>query len=142
MSHLLPSSASFGGFLPARDAGLVGRAGRLAALAADETGEADARSSGFLCVISLLSTFLRPLVTSGPSSANRPPAAGAGALSDAADDAGVKFKGSWPCTEREPMCASAIVSGRLFCARRKHGCRVREAADGPWGSRRRRSCGT
>lgn len=43
-----------------------------------------ALSAGFLCVISLLSTFLRPLVTSSPrlrsaKTADTPPAAGVGA---------------------------------------------------------------
>ena len=42
-----------------------------------------ALNSGFLCVISLLSTFLRPFVTSAPrlssaKTADTPPAAGAG----------------------------------------------------------------
>jgi hypothetical protein len=90
-SHLLPSRASFGGFLPASAAGFVGRTGFLAAAGTT----ADARSSGFLCVISLLSTFLRPLVTSPPSSANRPPPPPfVGAVADSVVAGAVKDRGS------------------------------------------------
>lgn len=128
MSHLLPSSASFGGFLPARDAGLVGRAGRLAALAADETGEADARSSGFLCVISLLSTFLRPFVTSPPSSSKRPLGA-AGAAVDP-DEEGTKVKASWPYHTNGRWSAISTKVANL------------DARYSPWGSMRLRSYGT
>lgn len=49
-----------------------------------------ARNSGFLWVISLLSTLRRPLVTSPPMSANRPfvgPAGAAGLEAEAALDA-------------------------------------------------------
>lgn len=103
ISHLFPSKTNLGGLLPANAAGFAGRAGffpaamdisvnpvyvelRMILYIPGGVGEpgtvCPALNDGFLCVISLLSTFLRPLVTSSPrlSSANTaatPPAGGA-----------------------------------------------------------------
>lgn len=64
----MPSSANFDGFLPASAAGLDGLTGRFGvAWPPAEAGTTlDARNSGFLCVISDLSTFRKPFVTSSP----------------------------------------------------------------------------
>lgn len=70
--HLLPSSSVFGGFLT-KLAGFFGMVGRPSlppsAPASPAEGDATvppARSAGFLCVISLLSTLRRPPVTLPP----------------------------------------------------------------------------
>jgi hypothetical protein len=88
MTHLFPSRANFDGLLPDKDCGLVGFSGFFGAdtinhcLTLDRPSsggliipEAEpevlgttlpALSAGFLCVISLFSTFLKPLVTASP----------------------------------------------------------------------------
>jgi hypothetical protein len=78
MTHLLPSSANLAGFFACNALGFVGLVGRFtpAAAVGGATGtELPARSAGFLCVISLLSTLRRPFVTSAPRlrSANTAP---------------------------------------------------------------------
>jgi hypothetical protein len=82
--HLLPSSSFLGGFLARMLSGLgflPGGAGLLPRAAALPSGTVDpARSDGFLCVISDLSTFRRPAVTASPllsseKTAPMPPAA-------------------------------------------------------------------
>lgn len=104
------------GFLPSSEGGLVGFAGLFGAAKPDEAGTTlEFLSSGFLCVISLLSTFLRPLVTFSPppSSAKRPlggPVGGAaeattvfsdeaegGAGAGAEEEEAAKVEASWPC---------------------------------------------
>lgn len=65
MIHFVPSNANLGGFFPAKEAGFDGFTGRLGAAAAGGT-VLEARSSGFLCVISDLSTLRSPFVTSVP----------------------------------------------------------------------------
>lgn len=66
MTHLLPSSANLDGFLPDNAAGLDGLVGRLDVGLVLAGTVLEARSSGFLWVISDLSTFLKPFVTSSP----------------------------------------------------------------------------
>lgn len=83
----MPSSANFDGFLPASAAGLDGLTGRFGDACPAEAGTTlDARSSGFLCVISDLSTFRKPFVTASPrlSSANTAPMPPEGVEADAA----------------------------------------------------------
>lgn len=73
ISHLLPSSSFFGGFLVRMlsgfgflpGMGLLARP-RLDVLSLRVGTVAPARNEGFLCVISSLLTFLRPLVTASP----------------------------------------------------------------------------
>ena len=68
--HLLPSNSFFGGFLVRMVSGFRGGAGllpRREPLLSLRVGTgACARNDGFLCVIWLASTFLRPFVTSAP----------------------------------------------------------------------------
>lgn len=80
MTHFAPSKANLEGFFPDSAAGFVGLAGRLGELALVAGTVLDARSSGFLCVISDLSTLRKPFVTSTPlfrsakTAPNPPPA--------------------------------------------------------------------
>jgi hypothetical protein len=68
MFHLLPSRANLAGFFLARAAGFLDTSGFFGAdpVFVDAGTVPDALRSGFLYVISLLSTFLRPFVTSSP----------------------------------------------------------------------------
>lgn len=69
--HFFPSRTNLAGFLVESDWGFAGLVGFLAKEVLPGTVEA-ARKAGFLCVISLFSTFRSPFVTSAPrlSSAN------------------------------------------------------------------------
>jgi hypothetical protein len=67
--HLFPSSSFLGGFLTRMLSGLgfLPGAGLFPRTDASRSGTVDeARKAGFLCVISDLSTFLRPFVTASP----------------------------------------------------------------------------
>jgi hypothetical protein len=83
--HLLPSSSFLGGFFTRMLSGLgfFPGAGLLPLTGLSPSGTVEpARSEGFLCVISDLSTLRRPLVTDSPllsseKTAPSPPAAGA-----------------------------------------------------------------
>ena len=87
MVHLLPSSSFFGGFLTRMLSGLgfLLGVGLLPRTDPSFSGTVEfARKDGFLCVISDLSTFLRPLVTASPllsseKTAPKPPPSCAGA---------------------------------------------------------------
>lgn len=85
INHLFPSNANFDGFFPINEAGFVGLTGRFAVEVLALGTALGARNSGFLWVISDLSTLRSPFVTSSPrfnsanTAATPPPDAGAGA---------------------------------------------------------------
>ena len=116
MIHLFPSRANLAGFLVESDWGFTGLVGFL-----PEDGDVllgtveEARKAGFLCVISLFSTFRSPFVTSAPrlSSANTAatppsePGAGAGGGPGAGGGGGGGGSGGAP-----PVANAALYSLR------------------------------